>query len=253
MSRKDTILIAVIVNAGLLAILFATAVIYDSDYKVLEQTVIQPNLVEGKPVPVPQEVQPNLIAAGSSIDEVDNVLKSYEYSANNSYTITEPSHDVFINEPVLPVQPALEDQEKFTAAPSAPEPRPSSNSQESYVEVTVKKGDVLEKIARANGTTVSAIKKANQLQNERLQIGQVLKVPIKKEPAPALAAVLSPKKSAEVQETAGEAVYYVIKTGDNPWKIARQFNVKFEDILRLNHLDEEKARNLKAGDRIRVK
>ena len=31
MTRKDTILIAVVINAGLLAILFMTAVIYDTD------------------------------------------------------------------------------------------------------------------------------------------------------------------------------------------------------------------------------
>jgi peptidoglycan endopeptidase LytF len=48
-------------------------------------------------------------------------------------------------------------------------------------------------------------------------------------------------------------VYYVVKSGDSPWKIAKQFNVKPEDILQLNHLDEEKARNLKIGDRIRIK
>lgn len=48
-------------------------------------------------------------------------------------------------------------------------------------------------------------------------------------------------------------MYYIVKGGDNPWKIAKQFQVNFDDILRLNNLDEEKARNMKIGDRIRVK
>ena len=44
-----------------------------------------------------------------------------------------------------------------------------------------------------------------------------------------------------------------MKKGDNPWKIAKQFNVRFEDLLKMNNLDEERARNMKIGDKIRVK
>lgn len=253
MSRKDTILIAVIINAGLLAILFATAIIYDADYKVLEETAIQPALVDHQPTLAQPESQPVLIATGPSVDEVDNVLKTYEYHARQTYKASEPVQDVFINEPAMPVSVPLEEEESFQSPGHYQENRPITNGQESYVEVTVKKGDVLEKIAKTNGTTVAAIKKANQLQGERLQIGQVLRIPIKREQSPLINPVMPVKRPVEVQEEREEAVYYVIKNGDNPWKIARQFNVKFDDILRLNHLDEEKARNLKVGDRIRVK
>ena len=46
---------------------------------------------------------------------------------------------------------------------------------------------------------------------------------------------------------------YTIKNGDSPWKIAKQFNMNYEDIVRLNGLDEDKARNLQPGEKIRVK
>jgi LysM repeat protein len=44
-----------------------------------------------------------------------------------------------------------------------------------------------------------------------------------------------------------------MKSGDNPWNIARQHRVNFDDFLRLNQLDEEKARQLKPGDKLRVR
>ncbi|CUI16246.1 putative muramidase [Candidatus Protochlamydia naegleriophila] len=248
MTRKDTILIAVVINAGLLAILFATAIIYDTD-KMLEQPDFNSSLADGKDG-APIDVSPNLIATGpaATVDEVDNVLKYYSQPPQ-SLKMESPA-DQYIPEPIA-VQTNAPDDEDLT-----PEPAPIYVGK--FVEVSVKKGDMLEKIARANGTTVEAIKKANQMQNERLSIGQVLKIPVKKEKTVVAAAQapIQAKKQAEAktsESSSAEAVYYVIKSGDNPWKVAKQFNVKYDDILRLNQLDEEKARNLKIGDRIRVK
>lgn len=47
--------------------------------------------------------------------------------------------------------------------------------------------------------------------------------------------------------------WYTIKSGDNPWKIAKTQKIKFDDLLKLNGLNEERARNLKPGDRIRIR
>lgn len=248
MSRKDMILIAVIINAGLLAILFATAMIYDPDpLKTLEQSEMFPVAEVKAPA---KEQKPILIATGPVVDEVDHALKSYVHPIN-SYVVTELPSDPFIKEPALPIQPTLVDEGE---AHASVELTPHG---EGFIEVSVKKGDVLEKIAKTHKTTVNAIKKANQLQGERLQIGQVLKIPLKKESSSSAVAEVSHsiKKPVDKKEIDGasDQVYYTIKAGDNPWKIAKQFNVNFEDIVRLNHLDEERARNLKAGERIRVK
>lgn len=238
MTRKDTILIAVVINAGLLAILFMTAIIYDTD-KRLDQTEFVIPLADVK---IPQtEISPSLIASATTGDEVDNVLKYYTQPSSSS--LVNHSSELYIAEPIVVTSNVEEDS--IQEAPL----------EQQFIEVTIKKGDVLEKIARANETTVGAIKRINNLQNERLSIGQVLRIPGKKNShSIAQKSVTQAKKQEPNKEVnSNDSVYYVIKTGDNPWKVAKQFNVKFEDILRLNHLNEEKARNLKVGDRIRVK
>jgi LysM repeat protein len=238
MSRKDTILIAVIINAGLLAILFATAIIYDTD-KLIDHTEFDTSLAEASQV---TSDSMKLIASHQPQDEMDRHVREVE-----------------------PVVPSLMEQEELYFQ----DPDVNKVGQTDYiemkseninppkgdfVEVTVKKGDSLEKIARANSTTISAIKKANQLNSERLSIGQMLKIPLKKDQAIEQAPIVAaPPPVVKPSSNQSEAVYHTVKSGDNPWKIAKQYGVKYEDILRLNHLDEDKARNLKIGDRIRVK
>jgi LysM repeat protein len=60
------------------------------------------------------------------------------------------------------------------AAPSAIVPPVAQSSEVSYV---VKSGDTLSRIARIHGTTVKAIKSANNLDTERLVVGRKLKMP----------------------------------------------------------------------------
>jgi len=50
-----------------------------------------------------------------------------------------------------------------------------------------------------------------------------------------------------------EEEWYVMRSGDNPWKVAKTHKIKFDDLLKLNGLNEERARNLKPGDRIRIR
>jgi LysM repeat protein len=53
----------------------------------------------------------------------------------------------------------------------------------------VKSGDTLTKIARAHGTTVKAIEKANHLSTTKIRVGQKLNLPAKTEAAPVAPAV----------------------------------------------------------------
>jgi peptidoglycan DL-endopeptidase LytF len=245
MTRKDTILIAVVINAGLLTILFTTAVIFDTD-KGIEQTEFVSPITDSK---LNQSEQPpTLVATASTGDEVDNVLKYYSQPSTQPIVV-EIQPETYAPEPIAVQSNGTyeEDVERDS----------DLSAQERFVEVKVKKGDFLEKIAKANKTTVSAIKNANHLQNERLSIGQVLKIPLKQDLSPFSTTAAVKKQETKLESTkekeSSETLYYVVKSGDNPWKIAKQFSVKYDDILRLNHLDDEKARNLKIGDRIRVK
>ena len=251
MTRKDTILIAVVINAGLLAVLFTTAVIYDTEGNNERMEFVASPLVDNKISPA--EPSSQLIAAVSTGDEVDNVLKYYAAPTSQPIVVQSQS------EVYIPLDSSDSDDEALVESnrlsPAA--------SQEPFIEVVVKRGDVLEKIAKAHKTSVAAIKQANNLENERLSIGQVLKIPVKQHASVSVASVVPPVPSESIKAEprqegkkdlkGTEPVYYVIKSGDNPWKIAKQYGVKYDEILRLNNLDEDKARNLKIGDRIRVK
>lgn len=77
------------------------------------------------------------------------------------------------------------------------------------------------------------------------EIDQILEEYIPAEEAPPLPEEKKPHKVKSKQ-------FYVIQSGDNPWKIAKKFHLSFEKLLELNNLDEVKARNLKAGQRLRI-
>lgn len=237
MSRKDIIIISVLINAGLLAVLFVTALKTDSDgigegVKSQETQIARVASVSNEiALNVPQKEYKAIASLDSSPDEVDMVLKEYlpemEMSkpiARNPERVIEESRDV-------KDEPAVYQQ---------------------TVDVIVKSGDALEKIARANRTTVDAIRKASNLTSDKLKIGQVLKVPVGTMKAPP--AVKEVKSVSNSTVSVNDApVYYVIKPGDNPWKIAKLHDVKFDDLLILNNLDEERAKNLKVGEKIRVR
>lgn len=234
MKRRDVIIVSVLVNAGLLAVLFVTAVRSDTDLTRADRDLQQIAVVD-TPTQGPTEfsIQPESIEVAETIpmDEVDHVLREY---------LPELPAETFVSE---------------TDASGLPLADASVSNNESIVEITVKRGDMLEKIARANQTTVEAIKKANNLTSDKLKIGQVLKVPVGTvKPKPSqVGATKVESKSSSAQTAASDPVYYTLKSGDNPWKIAKQYQVRFEDLLRLNNLDEERAKNLKAGDKIRVR
>ena len=78
----------------------------------------------------------------------------------------------------------------------------------------VKKGDTLFDIAALNGITVSEIKELNNLKSDILQIGQILNIPSK---------------------STGE-INYIVQKGDNLYTIANKYDVKIDDIIKLNKL-----------------
>jgi LysM repeat protein len=118
--------------------------------------------------------------------------------------------------------------------------KPSNH--EELIKVVVKKGDVLEKIAKIYGTTVGALMQENQLTDSRLQIGQVLAIPKDKEK----------KVSSAISVVPLEEKFYIVKNGDNLWKIAIENHMKVEELLQLNQLTEKQAKALRPGDRLRI-
>lgn len=91
----------------------------------------------------------------------------------------------------------------------------------------VREGETLWSIARSYGTTVSAIKMANNLRSSRIKAGEVLKIPSKRKS----------KKYAKVnRKTRGNGRYYRVKRGDTLWKIARKHGVSVKSLKKANNL-----------------
>lgn len=264
MNRKDTIIIAVLINAGLLALLFMMAINTEEEV-ITNQPALSSTLADTQLVPVPissssapSQSQPQsqviispakVLADAGSADEMDNFLKDLSTSHLSQSAFIDDEGMVDLDSDLIHTIPP----ERTEDANGAPDTR--------IVEVTVKRGDALEKIARSNGTTVEVLKKINKLSGSKLNIGQVLRVPV---PVTAASHAVPKAKSNSIvatgssnapkaSESSTEPQYYTIKSGDNPWKIAKEHKVKYDDILKWNGMDEEKARTLKVGDKIRVK
>jgi peptidoglycan endopeptidase LytF len=230
MSRRDTIIIAVLLNAGLLIVLFVTSL---KTEKTEDQpsaiTVLASNQSEIKDTPPPQSTLPAVAPAAH--DPVDRVIEQY---VTPQVAASEQPNPNFLADLQAVGTPAA------SPGPIAATPKQAAAPEISYKEVKVKKGDVLERIARQNHVSVSEIMKINKLTSTRLTIGQVLKIPAHE----------TPKTVATATESGGQ--YYIVKAGDNPWTIAVKHHMKVEDLLRLNNMDEQKAKRLKAGDKIRI-
>ncbi len=247
MRRRDTIIIAVLVNAALLLVLFATAMRSDSKKSKNEATEI------AKSENPTAEATPSA-ALDSSEDVVMEILGGEEMEL--------PSLDGLIDlAEMTPAEVGKQEPSEIatTSAPkelsSAPkalaEPRPAEVASQSparsgLVEVVVKKGDALEKIARAHRSTVSAIMQANNLSSTQLKIGQVLKVPEGSTTA------LKTEERGATSSTPKED-FYTVKEGDNPWLIANRLGIKLEELLRINNLDDKKAKKLRPGDKLKVR
>ncbi|MBR4672438.1 MAG: LysM peptidoglycan-binding domain-containing protein [Bacilli bacterium] len=93
---------------------------------------------------------------------------------------------------------------------------------------TVQKGDTLYGIAKKYNTSVDAIKKENNLSNDRLYIGQKLKV------------------NSNGNEPL-ECIVYTVKKGDNLYAIAKKYNTTVNEIKSYNNLS---SNSLQIGDRI---
>lgn len=95
----------------------------------------------------------------------------------------------------------------------------------------VQKGDSLWSIAKKLNTTVDELKRLNSLTSNNLAIGQVLKIP-------------GSLESEDMPE------FYIVKSGDTLYSIARENGLTVQDLINLNNLT---STNLKVGQRLKLK
>ncbi len=91
-------------------------------------------------------------------------------------------------------------------------------------------GDTLYSIAKKLDTTVSELKKINNLSSNVLSIGQILKIPT---------------KIVDV----GDTELYQVKKGDTLYSIAKKYNISVNELMAINNLNNN---NLSIGQLIKV-
>jgi LysM repeat protein len=104
----------------------------------------------------------------------------------------------------------------------------------------VESGDNLSRIAVTYGVSLSALKAKNNLQDDRIQIGQRLLIPV-----PSSAVVPVPE-----DPPAGQVVH-VVKSGDNYTKIANRYGVTVADLGKWN--PDANPNRLQLGQKLIVK
>lgn len=138
-------------------------------------------------------------------------------------------------------------------APAAPlRPDPAQGQQHKF-----QTGETIPEIAKLYGVTPEALREKNAIRSDnQIYPGRWLTIPTKGEavasakpaaPAPAAAAPVAAETKAPAPARASE---YVVKAGDTPWAIARQFNVPFNRLMSENGISN--AGSLQIGQRLRI-
>ena len=120
--------------------------------------------------------------------------------------------------------------QKLTVPAKAAPAAPDTDAANAY---TVKSGDTLGAIARKHGTSVSALRAANNLSGDNLRVGQKLVIPGN---ATSLSSG-SPSAPAAGAPRAGSGTY-TVSPGDTLGSIARKHGVKTGDLATLNTITD---------------
>jgi len=100
----------------------------------------------------------------------------------------------------------------------------------------VKSGETLSSIAKTYKTDIDTIKKANNLKNNNIIAGAVLKIPSKQ--AGVSVAAITPRTTVPVRSSLSEATTsYRVIAGDSLWKIANRFDTTVSKIQLANGME----------------
>ena len=108
-------------------------------------------------------------------------------------------------------------------------------------EYTVKAGETLYAVARANGIKVQDIKDWNNLASDNLLVGQKLRLQ---------ASALSGEIIEDgIVATETSPIFHTVAAGENLYRISIKYNVKIEQLKRINHL---KSDAVQKGQKLRI-
>jgi LysM repeat protein len=123
----------------------------------------------------------------------------------------------------------------------------------------VEAGETLANIARAYGVPLESLEQANDLsENSILRIGQELRIPRKTEVAATRSEIVrtvstqssTPKPASSTSGPGESGEIYTVVSGDNPVAIARRFKVSYNDLMKLNQIED--PRRLQIGQKLKI-
>ncbi len=123
---------------------------------------------------------------------------------------------------------------------------------------TVKAGDSLSAIAARNGTTVTALRQANNLRGDTIQVGQEIIIPgvgtsgASANPSPGYTPPPAPTPARSAGTISGDAstatVEHTLKSGETLGALARRYGVSTEQIMAANNIGD--PRRIRAGQKL---
>ncbi len=104
-----------------------------------------------------------------------------------------------------------------------------------YRHHSIKKGDTLNRIAHRYGVSVGALKSANNLKSNRINVGKSLVIPLSSNASSQLASATGSNNKKHTHR---------VSAGDTLWSIARRYQVKLEQLLSWNNLKANEVLSL---------
>lgn len=195
---------------------------------------------------VPYFVKVNLESQISMVDATLNTdLSSTQLkklNAGYSSWLTDPTGPHML---LVPVADAAAFTLKLDSLPKLP----SIN----YLEYSVRKGDTLDSIAKKYAVSVGGLANINNLKSTGVSAGQKLQIPLSNTTAinDKPDSVPTPNKDTATSATSANTDYYIVKSGDSFWSIAKAQKMSVGELLRLNNLTDKAA--IKPGQKLVVR
>jgi membrane-bound lytic murein transglycosylase D len=213
--------------------LIAAAIIAKNPERYGFDDVMPLEPLEFETVEVPDATSFDVLATAAGVTEADILLLNPQYLRR----VTPPDQAVEVRVP-----PGTGEQ--FAVAYAAV----PASERVTWLEHRVQRGETLGHIAGRYGTSVTAIRAANNNVNpKRLQIGQLLIIP-RSGVSPTRVASAGPAGGASSGGTGPLTV--TVRSGDTLWAISRRYNVPTTQLMQINGLQSSR---IHPGDRITVR
>jgi peptidoglycan endopeptidase LytF len=255
MTRRDTIISAALINAGLLVVLFVCALGIDDGSQVNAQTVeMTPAVHTSAPAQVLIElssIEKTSTSQEIALDQPVAAVQEIPVSRSSSQVVQ------------IEVQKGDRVDKIASRYGMDVEQLLQLNNLQTTQLVVGQKLNVISsnsnKIALSEASSESSKTVAKEVSKVAVESSKPAKEAVKKEPKKEPVKVVAAqapiaKPLSKTAPSADETVqYHYVQRGESPWVIAKKYGISVEKLLKLNNLDEATARRLREGDRLRVR